>query len=70
MKNREELLTYLKKHYKQVEAQAIPTYIIKLRKTIELLENGESYEEEDLIIDLQSLGFQDIAQQVRRGIYL
>lgn len=69
--NQEQLAELLKKHLQSTQNQASDLYIIRLKKTIANLEDG-IYQEEDekLVIDLQSLGFQDLAQQVRRGMYL
>jgi hypothetical protein len=64
------LIDQLEKHLKAIETVAIELYLIKLRGTIDKLKRGY-YEElgEELIGDLQSVGFQDLAVQVRRSMY-
>ena len=64
-----ELIDKLKAHLKSVELSASDLYKVQLRKLIERLEKGEIPDEE-LIRDLQSLGFHDIAAEIRRGMYI
>lgn len=64
-----ELIDKLKAHLKSVELSASDLYKVQLRKLIERLEKGE-ISDEDLIRDLQSLGFHDFAMTIRRGMYI
>ena len=64
-----ELIDKLKAHLKSVELSASDLYKIQLKKLIDRLEKGDISDEE-LIRDLQSLGFHDIAAEIRRGMYI
>ena len=65
------LIELLEKHLKQVEPSGIEALKIRLRRTIDRLKEGFYLEkDEDLIFDLQAVGFSDIAAQVRRGLYI
>lgn len=67
----EELISLLERHLKQIEVPATEMYKVRIRRTIAKLKSGEYQDKErELIIDLQSIGFQDIARQVRRGMYV
>lgn len=68
--NIQELIKQLEEHLKQIESNATQLYVIQLKKLIENLKSGLYDEDEILIRDLQSLGFQDLAQQVRRRRFL
>lgn len=69
--DKEQLLEKLESHLKEVEGQASELYIIRLKRTIQKLKEGLYLnDDEELIIDLQSLGFQDLAQQIRKGQYI
>lgn len=64
-----ELIEKLEKHLKEVEFGATDLYKSRLTVTISKLKvNG--YEDEDLIRDLQSLGFQDVAREIRKGMFI
>lgn len=63
-----ELIGKLKSHLTKVETDANELYKIQLRKLIERLEKG-TIGDEELVRDLQSLGFHDFALEIRRGMY-
>lgn len=64
-----KLIEILEDHKERVKNQATELYLRRLDKTIEKL-HSDYYDENQLIIDLQSLGFQDLAINVRRSMYL
>ncbi|MBI4009143.1 hypothetical protein HY357_02830 [Candidatus Roizmanbacteria bacterium] len=66
----QELIEQLKQYLKQVESTSQELLIIRIKRTIENLEQNRYQEDEDLVTDLQALGFHDLAQQVRRGMYI
>lgn len=64
-----ELIEKLKAHFRSIENQASDLYKVQLKKLIENLEQGK-IQDEELVRDLQSLGFHDIAMTIRRGMYV
>lgn len=65
-----ELIKLLEKHLTQSEL-ATDVYKIKLHSVLEGLKSGfYTGREEGLIMDLQSLGFWDVARDVRKGMYI
>lgn len=65
----EVLVDLLEHHFTQAQ-QATELYKLRLRRTIDRLKSGFYLQRDELlIVDLQSVGFNDIAQQVRRGLY-
>lgn len=68
--NTEVLVDLLEHHFIQAE-QAQEIYKIRLRRTIDRLKEGFYLQrEEDLIIDLESLGFGDLGCQIRREMFI
>ena len=68
--SKSELIELLKKHLKQVEVQAGMLYIMRMKQMIAKLESGGYQFENDLIFDLQSLGFSDLAKTVKRSMFI
>lgn len=61
----------LEEHLKRVEQTADELYIRRLKVTIANLQNGDYKDREhDLIKHLTNLGFHDLAQKVRMGLYI
>lgn len=66
----ETLITLLEDHLKQSK-EATDIYKIRLGRTIGRLKEGYfEGKDEELIVDLQALGFQDKAALIRRGMYV
>lgn len=64
------LIDILEHHFTQA-TQAPEIYKIRLRRTIDRLKSGFFLNrDEELIADLQALGFADVARQVRGGMYI
>ena len=65
------VLEILKRHLSQTESQASDLYTKLLKNTIKKLEEGGyTKNTEQLIIDLQSLGFGDLALRIRRSQFI
>lgn len=68
--NNETLVLLLEEQLKQAESQAPEIYKIRLKRTIGKLKEGLYLnKEEELVIDLESIGFMKEAREVRTGVY-
>lgn len=67
--NIKELLEKLENYLKRVEVNATELYKIRLRGTIAKLKQG-NYTDEEIITDLQSLGFHEEAKEMKKSLYV
>ena len=74
--DKENLKEELKKHLQQVDNKyTSEVYLTKLKQIIKNLDSNAyetpagDFDSEDLIKDLQSVGFNDRAQEIRRGMF-